>query len=444
MMGMGFTEILLLLFLSGGGASTDLASLLPAPTYFKSRGIDISVEKAVELAGKDPVDGKTQIAQLVALRYLADESAKLKGAPNYEQHRRLLAAIAAGQKANDSQGFAKEYATHVLAALDGKSVMLATGSLRDDAVRWFPANAKIVAALDTRMIRSDGPAKSNLVELLKMLPKEMVETAFGVVEKVGNIRIDRIAFAYIDDPTGQQMGEIYVRFSGKANQAWLLDGFKELNMQAKSSKGPGGEKITMLLKPNQAPGIMLVGESDLVLAGFQKNQANHEDLLNKVLDLRGGKLKHAGEGLLKTELAKVPEKACGLVVGSLPAEAFVGAPFPLPVMINGHILRVRNALDVNLAGSMANNDDAGQLVKAMSQFRTEGINGLKQLQGAAAPIPGMPVDSMIQMLDSMQVEAQANVARLRLLMPSDVIGGGSMLFGVRAGAVLAPPPPPKK
>src|SRR6266700_3030172 len=159
MIGMGFTEILMLLFMSGGAGNTDLASLLPAPTYFKSRNIDINIDKAVELARKDPTDGKTQIAQLVALRYLADETAKLKASPNYQQHRQLLEQIAMGRKAQDPQGFAKEYAANVLATLDGAKLPAPTApSVRDDSFRWFPADAKLLGAIDTRLTRAESAA----------------------------------------------------------------------------------------------------------------------------------------------------------------------------------------------------------------------------------------------------------------------------------------------
>ena len=446
MFGMGPTEILMLLLMSGGGISTDLASLLPTQDYFKARNIDISIDKAVELAGKDPADGKTQIAQLMALRYLADESAKLKAAPNYEAHRQALALIADGKKANDPQGFAKEYAARVLARLDGSKIAApAVPPLRDDAFRWFPANANLIGALDTRMTRSDAPAKSNIGEMLKMFPGDMMNQTFSAVEKVGNVRIDRVAFAYVDGPKDQQMGEIYVRITGKANVGWLLDVLKETKGQTKTSKGANGETITRLTLANgDAPALAFVGDSDFVVAGYQKDKANHEPLLDRVLDLRDGKSKHAGEGILKTELAKIPEKAVGLIVGTLPAEAAQGAPFPMPVMIHGHILRVPNALDVNLAGSMANNEDALALVKQVSAFRAEGINALKQLQGAPLPIPGFQPAQMIQTLESMQVEAQGSVAKLRLLMPDDMLGGGSMIFGIGFAARPAAPPPAAK
>jgi len=443
MFGMGLIEVLMMLFMTGGATSTDLVSVLPGQAYFKARGIEIDIEKAVELAAKDPDSGKAQITQLLALRYLADESAKLKGSPNIDRHRQTLTDIATGKKAQDPQGFAKDYAAAALARLDGmKLTPPVVSSPRDDAFGWFPANATLIGALDTRMARGDMPAKSNISEMFKMFPEQVLNQAFTAVEKVGNIRIDRVAFAYVENPQEKQMGEIYVRMTGKANPVWLLEAFKELKLQPKSSKGPGGETITTLVDPNKAPGLMLIGDTDLVIAGYQKEQANHEDLLARALDLKGGRGRSAGEGALKAELAKIPQKACGLIVGSLPAEASQGAPFPMPVMISGHILRAQNALDVNLAGQMANNDEATQLVKTVSQFRQEGINSLKQLQGAPVQVPGLQVNAMIQMLESMQIEAQGNVAKMRLLMPGDMIGGGAW-FGMRAG-VAAPPPKEKK
>src|SRR5688572_24246438 len=200
MFGMGLIEVLMLLFMTGGAMSTDLVSVLPAQAYFKARGIDINIEKAVELAAKDPDSGKAQISQLLALRYLADESAKLKGSPNIDRHRQTLTDIATGKKAQDPQGFAKDYAAAALARIDGtKLSVAAVRSPRDDAFGWFPANATLIGALDTRLTRGETPAKSSVSEMFKMFPEEMLNQAFTAVEKVGNIRIDRVAFAYIDN-----------------------------------------------------------------------------------------------------------------------------------------------------------------------------------------------------------------------------------------------------
>ena len=191
-----------------------------------------------------------------------------------------------------------------------------------------------------------------------MFPPEMLNKAFGVVEKVGNVRIERIAFAYVDGPKGLGLGKFHIRFTGKANHAWLLEGLKDLNVQTKTEKGPRGETITTLSKPNQDLAIALIGDTDLVLAGYQKDAADHQELIVKMLDIRAGKAQHAGEGSLKMELAKVPAKACGLLVGRVPAEASQGAPFPMPVMINAHLQRVENAIDLQLAVRMTDEQDS--------------------------------------------------------------------------------------
>ena len=66
--GIGAMELLLLLFMSSAGQPTDLVSILTPQDYFKSQGIDMNIDKMLELAVKDPIDGPTHFAQLLALR----------------------------------------------------------------------------------------------------------------------------------------------------------------------------------------------------------------------------------------------------------------------------------------------------------------------------------------------------------------------------------------
>lgn len=89
-----FSGVGLLAILLGTGTSTDLASLVPAEDYFRVRGIAVSVEKLVELAGTEPKDGKTQIQQLLALRLLGEDAAKVKKSQDFAKHVALIKAIA--------------------------------------------------------------------------------------------------------------------------------------------------------------------------------------------------------------------------------------------------------------------------------------------------------------------------------------------------------------
>jgi len=72
MLGLGAMEVLMLLGL-GGNVSGDLVSVLPADIYFQSRRVPVNIENMEDLAKADPVDGKTQILQLLALRTLAEQ-----------------------------------------------------------------------------------------------------------------------------------------------------------------------------------------------------------------------------------------------------------------------------------------------------------------------------------------------------------------------------------
>src|SRR5262249_32852903 len=99
-------QLLALLALSGG-ASTDVVSWLLPEHYFKAHQIDVTAAKMVELAGKDPADAKTSIAQLLAIRWLGEHPGEVKKAA---AARDLLQQIAQGKKAQDPQGFAREAA----------------------------------------------------------------------------------------------------------------------------------------------------------------------------------------------------------------------------------------------------------------------------------------------------------------------------------------------
>ena len=105
-----FAPILFFLMPLSGNSVDDIVTLLPAEDYFQSRRIDTTIEKMMELAAKEPVDGKSSIQQLLALRVLGDDPAKVKKANGFAGHLQILKEIAAGEKAQDKQGFAKEYA----------------------------------------------------------------------------------------------------------------------------------------------------------------------------------------------------------------------------------------------------------------------------------------------------------------------------------------------
>jgi hypothetical protein len=195
MMAFGFMEILVVALLAGGQTTTDLVTLIQPEHYFQARQIEVSLDKMVEVAGTDPVDPKAQIMQLTALRYLISESEDLKKSPKYAAHRQVLDQIAQGKKAQDSLGFAREYAGWVLAKLDGTKVTPAKApKLREDAIAWFPGDTTFAAAFDFRHVRKAGVPHDALKEIRRLIPEREKKEMYEFIEKTGNVRVDRFAF----------------------------------------------------------------------------------------------------------------------------------------------------------------------------------------------------------------------------------------------------------
>src|SRR5260370_41902807 len=103
---------------SAGGWGNDTVSLIDVQAYFQSRNVPVNAPEMTAHAARDPKDGKTQIEQLLALRWLADHPEMTK---SVGEARGLLAEIAEGKRAQAAQGFAKQYAPPALPRLDGKA-----------------------------------------------------------------------------------------------------------------------------------------------------------------------------------------------------------------------------------------------------------------------------------------------------------------------------------
>src|SRR5262249_1186290 len=152
-----------------------------------------------------------------------------KKSPKYADQRKMIEAIAQGKRAQDPEGFAKEYANRVLMKLDKTKPEPAKLKLvREDALGWFPADATLVGAVDLVQARhptgeaghATGDADA-IKTLLKFMPDRDKKQMYSFIEKSGNIRLERLSFAYTD--AGQDKSKIYVRATGKGNQEWIAD-----------------------------------------------------------------------------------------------------------------------------------------------------------------------------------------------------------------------------
>src|SRR5262249_2016451 len=88
-------------------------------------------------------------------------------------------------------------------------------------------------------------------------------------DNFSGVQLDRVSFAYVENPQKPGEGRQYLRFSGQFNRTrmtrFLLQRIK--GATARPGTGVGQEDMTLISSPNDPPALALVGESDILLAG---------------------------------------------------------------------------------------------------------------------------------------------------------------------------------
>jgi hypothetical protein len=447
----GFAEVLLIVMLSGN-VPADAVSFIPTAHYFKSRNVEASIDKLVDLAKTDPIDPKTQIMQLVAMKALAEDIANLKKAKNLGEHRKTLEDIASGKKAADPAGFAKDYAAKLLAALDGTPLPMPAelpARVYEDGLRWFPANVQFASVMDNRVARNEAMVARFVASLQPLIPDKEKGQIYDAIEKIGNVELHRMAFAMREEPRNAQPEEkkklvidrpdteIFIRLTGRANRLWLAEllareggsGFK-----IEHSKGPSGEDMTYVKKGvNDPPAMVFIGSTEMLMCGYERTGGrDHNTLLEKCLNVRAGKEDSALKGPLVELLKKTPNKAHGVVAGKLPNLFGRGAPFSLPSEVLAYALRTPQGQDLAADLTMEDKESAMALTQLISQGRTSGLEALKKVQNDLPP--NVNTASIINTLESLQVQAKENVVSVRILITDDaVMSFPALMFGLRAG-----------
>jgi len=449
MVAMGFAEVVMLALLGGGINSTDLVALVQPTHYFQTRQIDATFDKLIELAGREPKDAKTQIQQLVALRHLADESDKLKKTANYGAYRAVLEQIASGKKGADPSAFAQDYAQRVLVKLDGSQREIPKlKPMRAEALSWFPDDLTFAAAADLRQTNMSGV--DSFKDLVKLIPERAKKEIYDFVEQTGNVRIEQAAIGIADNGGQRDEMKIFMRFSGKGKQAWLVPALKKLGrdrVTEKTSKDDKGTPLTFLQDSDSPPIIMFLGDTDILIYGYSGNNAKHDKLTEEIFAARSGKKANAAAGTLKAPLGKIPDRSIAFAVGAIPSEMKreFRAFGVTPDRIIAFAERTQTGIDLQLQASMANGDDTKTFVQKVSELRMQGIAGLQEAMKQPLPpgSPPVPFQAMINFLETLQVQGQDNGAQVRAVVPDGLIQQmgtmGMMWFGM-AREFEAPPP----
>jgi hypothetical protein len=414
--------LVLLLGLGGGDRPTDIVSALPAEAYFQARRVPINVDNMIYLAAKDPEDGAAQIKQLLALRVLADRPEEIKKSKSADEIRKTLEKVAKGELAKDAQGFSMRYAAAALARLKGDTVKLAPakpGKLREDALGWFPDSLTFAAAVDLSPAEGGYKMAEVAANFWKLVPEREHAQIFNVVEMLGNIRFDRVAFGFT--AAADRKGEIYIRLSGKANPRRVIEGLKTLSrsdLQVATVKD-----VIYFQDRDRPPAMAILGDSDLIMCGFERDRgANHRDLVDKVLAVRAGKQGSVLKGNLKDALGKLSDKASGLMAGDLPDElrrdvmrGFLGT---FPRSIRGEMFRTKDGMDLHLTGTLGSADDAKAFTQGVTALKQSGLQGLNN---PPREIPAEAIAALRKTLESLQVVAKESTVEVRILVPMDAV-----------------------
>jgi hypothetical protein len=410
---------MVLLSLGSGSFSNDLVSLIETESYFKSRQVDVTAATMLEFAGKDPRDGKTQIGQLLAIRWLGEHPDEAK---KDTKIRALLDEIAHGTKSQDPLGFARDYARSALALMDGKSANLFAipeNSVRTDSLKWFPANVSFVAAGDFRHA-PDSPAPPKpayyyFEKIMQAMPfgdaQEAKNEVYKFAEEVGNLRLDRLSFAFSPDPNQSENSRIYVRLTGRGNHQRLRSFIQKSMPKAavKEEKAIKEGALSLIGAAGESPAFALVGNSDLLMCGYEGNHGNHLEVIQDVLDVLAGKRPSVVTGPVAAELKGIPPLASGFLLGEIPDEIRkdLGRGLPvkvLPASMVAHVTRGKEIV-AHFQGKMASAEEAKALADSFSQMKQMGIAALKD------PPPGIKItpktaEKLTALLETLKVEAK--------------------------------------
>src|SRR5262249_49475261 len=276
------------------------------------------------------------------------------------------------------------------------------------ALAWFPEDVACFGALDLGGRWGKQPFDPELLRFYQNYNafSEQKEQLDCFVEVWGNIRLQRISFAYSPAVPPEHGQRGCLRLTGLANNNRLKEYLqKEMKSTAvREENGPNGEPVTWLTSEKGPCGedprmVVLVGNTDLILAVDEEPDKSPK-AVEQVLEVRAGKQASLLKGSWAATLHEIPENACGLLIGEPPARMGKEAgevEGPLPRRIVAHLI-ADESIDIHFAAVMRNAEDAQAFAENLVNYRERNMAPLKERPRS----PSAAV--LIQAWDSIRVE----------------------------------------
>jgi hypothetical protein len=403
--------LLIMLALAGNGAN-DAAAYLDPADYLKAHHVELKAKDLAALVNRSAKDGEGQMKQLLAIRWLATHPDEVR--PMREVVLDNLRAVAEGKEGHDTNGLAREHAARALARLEGTSLPpgrpIPADSVRAEGLRWFPAEANMLVAIDLRAPPTVVPVDSEELSrlLAVMVPPRDWRGVYDFVDQVGNFRLDRVSLAFELEKDRPGPKRIWTRFTG-AGDARALEKFmaKELP-ERQERKGPRGEAIVVLTRKEHAPACAFFGNTDFLVVGYLDEGKNHLEVLDALLDVSAGKARSALAGAFADDLKKVGPRAQGLFVVELLggfglelAHALDLTELPKQVLVettSGKVFQVR------VRGRMKDNEEAAKLAEKLRQFQHKAKAELKRELPPDADVSPKLVEVMREVVEGIKIE----------------------------------------
>jgi hypothetical protein len=392
----------LVMFLMLAGGRADMLSIVQADHYFSVRNLDVKGDGLVRLAAATAKDGPGEIARLLAIRTLGEKQDKSARATLEELARR-------------EKGFVREYAESALARIDGKTppaVAIAKDSVRKDALSWFPADMLIFGAA--------APAAGGISEkeirdaFSKMIPEDRRERVYDFIEKAGNLRIDRVAMAYSPEPKDVR-GRIMIRITGMGDRKKLVALIKDEGRNIVVVE----EGDVLRLNSDRPPAFAFIGENELIIAGYDRNQGAHREVVDEMLAVRAGKKPSVLKGAFSKDLAAFSESAAAVVVGGIYDDLrrmFTRSPLgAVPDNFTAELTAVENGLKLRSRLEFASADDARQVSEAAAMLKKQGLDELAKL--GDQNVPGLKPETLKQLratLESLTFKVNGNALAVEM------------------------------